>query len=89
MAWMNLESIMLSEKASQRKTSTLCFHSHVESNEQNKLTNKTETDSLKTDLLLSEGREVTGLGENVKKLSKKEKEKPHKHRARGRRRTEG
>ena len=32
--WMNLENIMLSEKASQRKTNTIWFHSYVESNEQ-------------------------------------------------------
>ena len=33
-AWMDLESIMLSE-ISQRKTSTILFHSYVEYNEQN------------------------------------------------------
>ena len=32
-AWIDLENIMLSEKASERKTNTVWFHSYVESNE--------------------------------------------------------
>ena len=43
-AWMDLEKTMLSE-TSQRKTNTIGFHSYVESNEQTKLTSKTETNS--------------------------------------------
>ena len=42
--WMGLEGIMPSE-IRQRKTNTIWFHLCVESNEQNKLTNKIETDS--------------------------------------------
>ena len=43
-AWMYLESIMLSE-VSQRKINTIWFHFYVESEEQYKWSNKTETDS--------------------------------------------
>ena len=42
--WMNLESIMLKKK-SQKKTNTMWFHVHVETNEQNKVTKKIEIDS--------------------------------------------
>ena len=35
-ARMNLENIILSEKASERKTDTLWSHLHVKDNEQNK-----------------------------------------------------
>ena len=41
---MELESIMLSE-VSQRKINTIWFHFYVESEEQYKWSNKTETDS--------------------------------------------
>ena len=43
-AWLDLEGIMLSE-IRQRKTNTMSFHLYAESKEQNKQTNKTETDS--------------------------------------------
>ena len=43
--WMELENVTLSEISQQRKTNTIWFHSYVESNEQNELTSKTETDS--------------------------------------------
>ena len=42
--WMDIEGIMLSE-IRQRKTNTISFHLYLESKEQYKLTNKTETDS--------------------------------------------
>ena len=40
MAWMDLENIMLSEVSQSEKDRHHMTHSHVESNEQNKLTNK-------------------------------------------------
>ena len=46
-AWMDLKSIMLSEinQSKKDKYFTIRFHLHVESNKQNKLTKKIETDS--------------------------------------------
>ena len=44
MAWMDLESLMLSE-ISQGRTNTIWFHLYMESKKQNKWTNKIETDS--------------------------------------------
>ena len=43
-AWMDLENIMLSE-ISKWKKNTTWSHLHVESNEQNKLINKIETEA--------------------------------------------
>ena len=43
-AWMDLKSIMLSERSQSEKSSNR-FHSYVESNEQNELTSKILTDS--------------------------------------------
>ena len=44
-AWMDPESIILSEMRHSEKDKTIWFPSYVEPNEQNKLTNKIETDS--------------------------------------------
>ena len=44
-AWMNPESIMLSEISQSEKDKYRIFHLYVESNEQNKLTSKVETES--------------------------------------------
>ena len=72
-AWMDLESIMLSEISQSEKTSTICFHSYVESNEQNKLIGKMETDAYiqRTDGQLSDRGSLRGWVKKVKGLSKK------------------
>ena len=44
-AWMDLENIMLSEVSQSEKDRHHMTHSHVESNEQNKLTNKIKQDT--------------------------------------------
>ena len=64
MAGMGLQGIILTE-ISQRRTNTMWFHLHVESQEQNKWTNKIETDSLvqRTDWWFPEGKGIGGLGE--------------------------
>ena len=41
--WMSLEGIVLSELSQTAKTNTVWFHLYVESENQNKLTNETET----------------------------------------------
>ena len=43
-AWMDLEITMLSE-IRQRKTNTIGYHLYVESNEQNKMTYRIETEA--------------------------------------------
>ena len=64
-AWIDLEGIMLIE-VRQRKTNTIWFHSYVESKEQNKWINKTETDAeiQRTNWWLPEG---WGLGDGVER----------------------
>ena len=42
--WMDIEGIMLSE-IRQRKTNTIGYHLYVESNEQNKMTYRIETEA--------------------------------------------
>ena len=44
-AWMDLENVMLSETSQSEKDKYHMIHLYVETNEQNKLTNKIETDS--------------------------------------------
>ena len=44
-AWMDMECIMLSEISQSEKDKYHMIHLYVETNEQNKLTNKIETDS--------------------------------------------
>ena len=44
-AWMDLESIMLSEISQSEKINTIRFHSYVEMNELTELMSKIDTDS--------------------------------------------
>ena len=63
-AWKDMEIIMLSEiSQSEKDKNTILFHLYVESNEQNKLTNKIGTEAWThgTDSQLSEEREKGGL----------------------------
>ena len=63
-ACMDLESIMLSEMASQRKTNTIWFHLYVKSNEQN------EQKQNRNRLIDTENR-LTAVGGVVGQISEK------------------
>ena len=70
MAWMDLEGIMLSEMYQSEKDKYLMILC-VESKEQNKWTNKIETDSdTKKRLMVARGEGVGDLGEKCKGLKK-------------------
>ena len=71
-AWRDLENIMLSKQASQRKTSAIWFHLYVVSNEQNKLPPKIGTDRDREQAdSCQRGGELEGW---VKRLSKTNKQ---------------
>ena len=70
-AGLDLEGIMLTEMSQSEKEKYM-FHSHVECKEQNKWTNKIETDSSMqgTNSCLPEGRGVEELGEKGEGIKK-------------------